>query len=410
MRVLIASQFFVPEITAAAALLAVGLLAGCSGESDPATDMTGTTATLNGRISPERSDAFETPTTTRTQTWKCGWGTFTAGNLPSSCWRPFADTSFVNTPLPADPRLLSNSSTIVADLFSPANGDGTVHHLQPIPTVGNDFGNPYYFSARGDPLYTIACQRNCNLAGRNLNGRQVRIPCGAVPADGTDHHLVVIDQVSGLEWDFWNVQTDISSCPGGRLMVGLAGNAPMSGDGRSPCASAVCVALLAGDVRQQELAAGRIDHALMMITDNCNGTTVYPGWEPNTCGGIEPTAPAEGQWFQLNLTLPQIQAIPGIADWQKTILTAMSIYGMYVGDQGSNGAFELQTESPAMYSSMGAPNPWREWAEIEVTTPNNHISYDGSTLSLDLGGGLPTSFWTNNLRVIDPCVIKRTCR
>ena len=82
---------------------------------------------------------------------------------------------------------------------------------------------------------------------------------------------------------------------------------------------------------------------------------------------------------------------------------------MFVGDQGSNGAFELQTESPAMYSSMGNPNPWNAWAANEATQPNSHITYGGGTLSLNLGSGLPARFWASNLRAIHPCVIQRTC-
>jgi hypothetical protein len=312
------------------------------------------------------------------------------------------------------------------------NGDGTVHALQPIPSPGNDYNHPYYFSDSDDPLYTISCIRNCMLAGQNVSGKQVRIPCHAVPADGTDHHLTVIDQVTGLEWGFWNVQTNLSSCAGGTLRVGLAGNTPMNGDGRNTCANAVCVGLTAGIVRAQELAAGHIDHALFMVSHSCNRTTVYPGWGPNSCRGKKQkhkrkhhkrkhhkrnrkhkrkraTAPAVGQWFQLNLTPSQIQSLPNVAGWQKTILTAISVYGMFVGDQGSNGAFELQTESPATYSSMRVPNPWRDWAANGATQPNSHITYGGGTLSLDLGGGLPTSFWKKNLRVIHPCVIQRTC-
>jgi hypothetical protein len=347
------------------------------------------------------------------QSWTCGWGSFSgassAVNLPSGCWRPFADSSWLNTPLPANPRLLSNSATLVANMMSPntGNGDGTVHALHPIPSPTNDYDHPYFFSSASDPLYTISCARNCNLAGQNVNGQSVHIPCGARPADGSDHHLAVIDQIAGVEWDFWAVETDLSRCAGGTLRVGLAGQASMSGDGTGSCADAVCTALTAGIIREQELASGRIEHALFMVDHTCNGTTVYPGWTPNTCGGTNSTAPAVGQWFKLDLTPSQIQTLSGISDWQKTILTAVSVYGMFVGDQGSNGAFELQTDSPATYA--GTTNPWIGWASGQTSRPNNNIDSGGGTLSLKLGAGLPANFWASHLQAVDPCVIKRTC-
>jgi hypothetical protein len=287
------------------------------------------------------------------------------------------------------------------------NGDGTVHPLYPIPTAGNDYYHPYYFSTSSDPLYTISCTRNCNIAGQNLDGQQVHIPCHAMPADGSDHHLAVIDQSAAVEWDLFDVQTNITNCQGGRLTVGVAGKSPENGDGRGSCADAVCLALTAGIIREQELATGHIDHALFMVDHTCNGTTVYPGLASNTCGGNNSTAPAVGQWFQLKLTSAQIQTLPNIADWQKTILTALSTYGMFVGDQGTKGAFELETESPATYS--GTTNPWRAWATDQAAQPNNNINASGSTLSLDLTNGLPTNFWSTYLKAIDPCVIQRTC-
>ena len=346
------------------------------------------------------------------QSVTCGWGTFTdllSLVLPSGCWRPFANSSWLNTPLPANPTLVSNSASLVSNMMSSGtgNGDGTVHAIQPIPAAGNDYSHPYYFSKSTDPLYTISCTRNCNLAGQNVNGQQVRIPCGAMPANGGDLHLAVIDQVAGVEWDFWDVQTNLSSCSGGTLTVGLAGQVSINGNGAGSCADAACVALTAGIIREQELAAGQIDHALFMVDHTCNGTTVFPGWTPNTCGGTNSTAPAVGQWFKLNLTPSQIQALPNIASWQKTVLTAMSTYGMFVGDQGSNGAFELQTESPATY--MGRTNPWNAWATSEAGQPNNNISYSGGTLALNIAAGLPSNFWATNLQAINSCVIQRTC-
>ncbi len=58
---------------------------------------------------------------------------------------------------------------------------------------------------------------------------------------------------------------------------------------------------------------------------------------------------------------------------------------------------------------MNQTNPWKAWAANEATQLNNNITWDGSTLALNLANGLPSNFWTKHLQAIDPCVIQRTC-
>ncbi|MGB2852261.1 MAG: hypothetical protein WBC01_11410, partial [Solirubrobacterales bacterium] len=43
----------------------------------------------------------------------CDVGAFSGLNPPSACWRPYAETSPFNREVPANPRLLSNSTAIV---------------------------------------------------------------------------------------------------------------------------------------------------------------------------------------------------------------------------------------------------------------------------------------------------------
>jgi hypothetical protein len=73
-------------------------------------------------------------------------------------------------------------------------------------------------------------------------------------------------------------------------------------------------------------------------------------------------APAEGAWLQLDMNQTEINS-PAIPLWERTYLTAMATYGMYVGDTGSQGYFSLQHESGNQYTAVGAPNRWLAWAQ-----------------------------------------------
>ncbi|MBI5105365.1 MAG: hypothetical protein HZB46_10375, partial [Solirubrobacterales bacterium] len=42
----------------------------------------------------------------------CTFGTFGAGAWPGACWRPYAEDSPFNRPLPAEPRLARGSAAI----------------------------------------------------------------------------------------------------------------------------------------------------------------------------------------------------------------------------------------------------------------------------------------------------------
>jgi len=391
------------------------------------TDPTPTATTTDPAPTPTTTDPTPTPTTTdpapsptptpspapapapapsSLPSWNCGWGSFALTSQPGACWRPFGDGSFFNTPLPASPKLDPNSAAMVASMTGGSNGDGTAHPMDPMTSGANDYYHPYFFSSPTDPTYTISCTRSlCPLRGYS-----VHIPTNAQPAGGTDHHMVILDQANNLEWDFFDVQP--RSLGGGTLTVGLAGREPIDSAGGQmdppTCADAACVGLLAGMVREPELAAGAIDHALFAVIHCTNTSTVYPGWSGNygpACAGSPiPT----GQWFALDLTDSQVDALPGVAGWQRTILKAMHDYGMFVGDEGSNGAFELEVESPATWA--GTTNPWIAYAQLQqATDPNNHVSGSGSSFYFNLNSGLGQSFWAAHLKAIDPCVIQRTC-
>src|SRR5262249_49480279 len=145
----------------------------------------------------------------------CSKGPFGRGNWPPGCWRPYADASPFNTPLPPDPRLMDNSAQIVARVLGDIAAQHRVGNMHaPLDGTG---GWPTYWGNESDPIYSVHCTDfggGCSIEGVPFHG-----PAGAVIQGGpqappdTDRHLTVIDQTSGWEYDLWQVR--IGTLPDG---------------------------------------------------------------------------------------------------------------------------------------------------------------------------------------------------
>ena len=125
-----------------------------------------------------------------------------------------------------------------------------------------------------------------------------------------------------------------------------------------------------------------------------------------------------GQLFWLDMDDTQINNDPATKNaplWVKTILRAMNAHGMYVNDNGGyqSSYFQLQTESQVQYSSLGAGDPWHDFAKTNWVRSGTDPAYIGA-----IQGSPPTGtsqdVWIKSwlavwrhLRVIDPCAIPR---
>ena len=269
--------------------------------------------------------------------------------------------------------------------------------------TGDDYGHPIYFSSPRDPLFRVECTDfggKCPIAGDRL-----RIPNRARPAGGSDAHLAVIDQDRGWEYDFWRVQSKPEGGMG-KLVVGWGGRTRIGrdeGNGRRAGATAAEFALSAGIIRAAELRARSIDHALFMVVDCTNGSSVWPAGEGagSTCSN--PTAPAMGQHFYLQMTDREIDALPA-RPWQRTILRAMAEYGMFVGDTGGVG-WGIHLESSSGQTSFGRPDPWVKLAK-KYDLPPIDVGGGSTHYTFDLVGLVD---WGRELRVAHPCVSHGRC-
>jgi hypothetical protein len=321
----------------------------------------------------------------------CGFGTFGAGGWPTACWRPYADSSPFNRPIPANPRLVANSSDMVRRIL----GMGPIADMTVAPDTPSDWYHPTYYNRGTDPLYTVHCVKySCEI-----EGMQVRIPAQARPAGGGDAHMTIVDQATGWEWDFW--QTQARPAGGGTLNISAGGRTLIAGDGLGSDGNAGQWGLMGGIIRAQEMQAGRIDHALFMMVGCTRRAYVYPAQGLAATCADQTNAPADGQRLQLAMSEPEIDALP-VPAWKKTILKALARYGAYVGDTGGNEAFGFEFESGSTYTAFGYQDPMVAVAKAQTSG----VSSSNGKWYFDLAGGVD---WASKLRVLDPCVSAGAC-
>jgi hypothetical protein len=260
----------------------------------------------------------------------------------------------------------------------------------------SDWQHPIYYPDANDPIFEVHCTESWGTC--EVEGLHVRIPDAARAAGGHDGHMTVVDQASGWEYDLWQVTSKPRG--GGRLLTSWGGRTRIDGDGLGSDATAAHFGLLAGSIRAEEMQRGQIDHALFMLVRCDSGKAVYPASGLGAACSDRKDAPSEGTRFQLDLSDAQIGALK-MPDWKKTILRAMSDYGLYVGDTTGGTPWNIWFESGSTYTSFGKVDPMITFAR-QAGIPR---SSDGKYY-FDWGSGIN---WRQHLKVVHPCEAQRSC-
>ena len=317
------------------------------------------------------------------------FGSFSLGNWPPACWRPYGPSSPFNTPIHADPRLAPESAAIVAYMRSRGwSFEGDRSHRLTIDTGGS---RPVYWARNSDPQVALRChgEPSCRAI------KHLHIPAGAQPQNESDGHMTVVDQSAGREYDFWQASVPRK----GAMTASAASSIPIGADfgtGLGGHAEAANLGLLGGLIRAPELAAGRIEHALATTAECVQSRDVWPasGRGDAVCSGRR-RGPHFGSLLQLNMSDAEI-ASSGAPSWQLTIMTAMAHYGIYVVDTngGGNREMSLLNEDDQSVTSFGFPGQMRRFVAS--------VAHGGSQAT-----GIPIDI--SKFRVIAPCVPRRTC-
>ncbi len=246
--------------------------------------------------------------------------------------RLYSPDAFINRPIPAAPRLAPNSRGMVAESLQSQADSASLSN-------DDNWGIPIVYANRQSARSTV----RCTVYGCSLQVGPARIPAGAEPNAGSDHHLVVL-QPDGGELDLWLAQRNGDSWSAGSLSLESATGPAANCSGTSRCggADAAYLALAAGVIRPEEIAQGHIDHALAITI-------------PNTREGYVacPAGHGDGQHEHAN-ALPigaHLQLDPAvdvaslrISPWQKVIAVALQRYGAYVVDTGGSVALDGQSD------------------------------------------------------------------
>jgi len=206
-----------------------------------------------------------------------------------------------------------------------------------------------YVADSTTPRVHVTCTAPWGTCG--LSQQLVPIPASAQPSPGSDGAMVVIDPAAGKSYEFWQAQRTASG-----WSASWGGVVDLNGTGTPGSAVGAGVSRLAGVVRAQEMADGRIDHALVFSTAaSCQGVFRYPATktDASTSG---PGCIPEGTRVQLDPSI-DVAAIPGITPGEVTIARALQKYGAYAVDTGGAAmAFPFERAASAgldPYTSAG---------------------------------------------------------
>jgi hypothetical protein len=222
--------------------------------------------------------------------------------------------------------------------------DALVAELKRSVTVRNPWINTTSYSV---PLYrvgpnqpTVRVQLNTSWRMLQTQWDAVPLPDNALPANGTDGHLVVYQASSDTLWEFYKLArsgTQWSARWGGRIVGVSRSPGYYYGAERTHGATATSLSLAGGLITIDELRAGRIDHALAMaIPYGRRGVVTWPAQRGDGYVASD-TAIPEGTRFRLDPSF-DVTTVKG-PPLMRMMAEAAQRYGMLVRDQSAGVTF-----------------------------------------------------------------------
>jgi hypothetical protein len=364
-------------------LVAIGASAGAGATHTPPAGMTervdtfadptfGVSLSVNTEV---LSSSGPTGTRTMTTSVATEWAALVLALTPGdpvtqTFTRPYFNTAdWMWDPIIASPVLQADSAAIVANLSAAGaqhscavedfsaklvhasevtaatpRYDITFLHANGVSSTHEDYG-PDPFGTRTMPI---------------PDGTELLIPPGDV--GWVDGHVSVADPTTNTVFNLW--QATASGSPSRIRGASWGGIAALDGDGREFGGSSTGAGLARYGcvVRESEIAAGEIKHALFFGTDMATtgnpslpSTYRYPATKTdgaNMAGLV--TTIDEGTRVQLDPTI-NLAAISGITQIELIIGRALQLYGAYCGDNGGarmGFVFEYKPGS-TVYSAAG---------------------------------------------------------
>jgi hypothetical protein len=224
---------------------------------------------------------------------------------------------------------------------------------------------PMWPSATGDAALPFTYYSGVNIYLPSYAANQCRSLDGTEDACNYDYHVASSDQIYNHgEIDGWQCGPgsssggDLGNCPWGALYPyagsGLSADIPVHTDGAIGGHFAYGLAM----VTPGDLSAPAIPHALMIVASCAANPTVYPSIDMSSDALCSNANVAYGDLVAIRPSV-NISSLGGSTECQK-VLTALQVYGMYVGDtSGGYGRTQNDFEAYQDYAYGGtSPNPW----------------------------------------------------
>jgi hypothetical protein len=328
---------------------------------------------------------------------------------------PCMPESVFYDPVPATPHLASNSAAILAYYAAnwgwnytgtPTWDKGVQLWPDVVPDPAEQVADgdmaSVYFAKVSDPVFTVKCFESwCANGGEPIDGTQIHIPEGArwqfypdcadagagqmTRGSCGDDHFEVVSPDGTTEYDLYEAFgcfTNGSTCLVGS--GGIVAYATSTGFSTQGGANATDWVPTQGLVLPSEILAGVIPHALALILNCSDGTSVAPA-TANAAGDAcsdTTNALSEGQRIFLTATDAQIESwgSSGVTAAGQIVLEALAHYGGYYVDNLGYGGFIMETLNQWSYQPPGTLTD--DWPAVAAKYSLSKTGYAGS---YDLG-------------------------
>jgi hypothetical protein len=312
---------------------------------------------------------------------------------------PYDPSALFNRPAPAGAPLHPRSDDIVRGLSEAVA-------TRPVDASITGEVPPVYVADRSDPFYEV------EIEGRT---ERIRVPAGAMPGSGDDHPLVVLnpthpDHDRHVELRVWQASIDhddrrISGSGAGLFHYNNDG-ARLNPDGSRSVSTALRgfgtgsgLSYTAGLLRPQDIAAGRIPHAIR-VAWGCNGFTdgfvppaVRTDQSAGRCGGGVPEEARVDMGMRLRLD-PAVRCeerrapvLPGRGDsaretaFLRILCRALQEYGLIImdGTVADGLVIYMENEATADWRSVAGSTHYGGYGYIvrDATTPPDGLDRTG---------------------------------
>jgi hypothetical protein len=239
---------------------------------------------------------------------------------------PFPANSLWNTDISATP-VDPNSNAIINFIGAnigvhPDFGSGLYK--------GSSVGIPYIIVGHQQPLLGVNYTASGAESDPGPMPIAVKAPIEGYPHPGGDRHVLVLDNVNCLLYELYGSYPQAASWNAASGAVW-----DLLSDEQRPygwtSADAAGLPIFPGLVRYDEVAAGRIPHALRFTLKKSQAAVVPPAshWAPNSSSSL--AAP-----MGMRMRLKAGFDVSGFSAKNQVILNALKKYGMIMADNGSN--------------------------------------------------------------------------